>query len=398
MSKRQYLRGSPKGSLLVLSAPQVRQQVSALIDQHLNLEADGYCCDRQMLTDVLVKASVERASIEGTCNDLNEVASGHAIRNHLNDQLPVEKLSEIETKVNAMLRADLPQWLWQHKQEMAIDEHDEPFYGRHPELLKYACRGKAKAGTTYFYRVATLYVVRSKVPTTLAITFVRPEDTGVAIIKRLLKYAKALGLCWSCLYLDKGFCSIPIMRYLQRLHYAALIACPIRGKQGGTKALCKGRRSYTTEHTFASQDYGEYTATVAVVRTLTSSGRSRRKRKMCWLLYVQINLDLSVQQVRDRYRARFGIEVSYRQMRTAHAKTTSRNAAVRFFLIALAFILVNVWAILRWRFCQIPHRGGRRLDKQRFSLAHMMRFLRRAIERVYGTVDQIEALSEPLKP
>ncbi len=142
----------------------------------------------------------------------------------------------------------------------------------------------------------------------------------------------------------------------------------------------------------------KYAAAVTVVRALTSSGRSRRKRKKCWLLYVQINLDLPVQQVRDRYRARFGIEVSYRQMRTAHAKTTSRNAAVRFFLLALAFILVNGWAVLRWRFCQIPRRGGRQLDKPRFSVGRMMRFLRRAIEGVYGTVDQIEAFAEPLSP
>ena len=246
--------------------------------------------------------------------------------------------------------------------------------------------------------MATLYVVHNKVPTTVAITFICPEDTDVAVIKRLLKYAKALGLRWGCLYLDKGFCSIPVMRYLQQQHYAALIACPIRGKQGGTRALCKGRCSYTTEHTFASQEYGEYAATVAVVRTLTSSGRSQRKRKKCWLLYVQIHLDLPAQQVRDRYRARFGIEVSYRQMRATHAKTTSRNAAVRFFLIALAFILVNVWAALRWRFCQIPRRGRRKLNKNKFSLGRMIRFLRRAIEGIYGTVDQIEAFAEPLNP
>lgn len=398
MSKRHQLRGSHQDSSLILSAPQVRQQVSVLIHQHLGLKAEGYSCDSQMLSDVLVKASVEQASIEETCADLCAVSSGHTVRNHLNEQLSVEKLTETESKVNAALQADLPQWLWQHKLEMAIDEHDEPFYGHHADLLKYACRCKAKAGTTYFFRVATLYVVHNQVPTTLAIAFVRPEDTDVAIIERLLKYAKALGLRWGCLYLDKGFCSIPVMRYLQRLHYTALIACPIRGKQGGTKALCKGHGSYTTEHTFASQEYGEYAATVAVVRSLTSSGRSRRKRKMCWLVYVQINLALSAQQVRDRYRARFGIEVSYRQMRTTHAKTTSRNAAVRFFLIALAFILVNIWVVLRWRFCQIPRRGGRRLDKLRFSVGRMIRFLRRAIEGVYGTVDQIEAFTEPLSP
>jgi hypothetical protein len=49
---------------------------------------------------------------------------------------------------------------------MALDMHDEPLYGKTPELRTYACRGEAKEGTTYFYRVATL-----------AMTYVLPEDS-----------------------------------------------------------------------------------------------------------------------------------------------------------------------------------------------------------------------------
>jgi IS4 transposase len=80
-------------------------------------------------------------------------------------------------------------------------------------------------------------------------------------------------------------------------------------------------------------------------------------------------------------------------MRTTHAKTTSRNAALRFFLIALAFILVNVWIVLRWRFCQVPRRGWRQFDKKRFQLKHMVRFLRRAIKNTYGIVNVIQAIA-----
>jgi hypothetical protein len=385
-------------SLPKLSASEVRQIVSTLITEHLELQAEGYGCSTQVLTDVLVKASVEEETIESTCDDLEAVPTGHTVRNYLNEHLSPEDLAEIEERVNAALTADLPKRLWRIRLDLAADLHDEPFYGKSEELLASACRGKAKLGTTYFYRVATLYHVHKGVPTTLAVTFVLPSDTILAVLQRLLTRAKKLGLQWGCLYLDKGFCSIPVIRYLQQHRYSAIIACPIRGKKGGTRALCTGRGSYITTHTFSSAEYGSCEATVAIVRTFNTSGRRRQRRKACWLVYVLINVNLRPDQVRQRYRYRFGVDTSYRCMRTTHAKTTSRNAALRFFLIALAFILVNVWVALRWRFCQVPRRGGRQLDKKRFQLKRMIRFLRRAIENTYGTVDVIQAIAVPLDP
>ena len=87
---------------------------------------------------------------------------------------------KIEEQINAALTTDLPKRLWRGKLELAMDEHDEPFYGKSEELLQYACRGRAKAGTTYLFRVATLYHIPNKIPLTLAMAFVRPEDTTLA--------------------------------------------------------------------------------------------------------------------------------------------------------------------------------------------------------------------------
>jgi putative transposase len=385
-------------SLPTLSASEVRQTVSALITEHLGLQADGYNCSTQVLNDVLVKASVEGETIESTCDDLEAVPTGHTVRNYLNEQLHPEDLAAIEECVNTALTADLPKRLWRGRLDLAADLHDEPFYGKTDELLAFACRGRAKAGTTYFYRVATLYHIHKGVPTTLAVTFVLPEDTTLAVLQRLLARVAKLGLQWGCLYLDKGFCSIPVIRYLQQHRYSAVIACPIRGKKGGTRALCTGRKSYLTTHAFSSAKYGSCVASIAIVRTFNTSRRRRRRRQARWLVYVLINVDLRPDQIRQRYRSRFGVDTSYRCMRATHAKTTSRNAALRFFLIALAFILVNVWITLRWRFCQVPRRGGRWVDKKQFQLQRMARFLRRAIEDVYGTIDVIQAIALPLDP
>jgi hypothetical protein len=60
--------------------------------------------------------------------------------------------------------------------------------------------------------------------------------------------------------------------------------------------------------------------------------------------------------------------------------TTSRNVAYRFVLLALSFILLNIWLHLRWRFVQVPRRGRRWLDTRRFALSRLIAFVRRALE------------------
>jgi putative transposase len=382
--------------LPTLSMEEAHQKVSKLLTDYLQLKVEGYAADPQTVCDVLVKASVEGRAIEGTCNDLKDVPTGHTVRTWLNDQLKPKDLLDIETKVNAALTADVPKRVWRKRRDVVIDLHDEPFYGKSPELMPYACRGEAQKGTTYFYRVANLYVILGDAPVTLAVTFVLPQDSQVAILKRLLARARRLGLFWHCLLLDKGFCNIPAITYLQQARIPALIACPIRGKKKGTRALCTGRKSYLTTHQFKSAPHGTRNAKLAVVRCFDTSRRRRVRKKARWLIYVVVHLDWQPDQVHTCYRRRFGIETSFRTMRDVHATTTSRNAAVRFFLIALGFVLVNLWITLRWRLCQIPRQGGRLIDHKRLELQRLAHFLVRAIEQVYGTVNIIYATAQPI--
>ena len=102
-------------------------------------------------------------------------------------------------------------------------------------------------------------------------------------------------------------------------------------------------------------------------------------------------------RVRTYYRRHFGIETSYRCVGKVRAWTTSRNAALRFLLMSLAFILVNLLIELRWRFCQVKRqRGPRYIDVKRFELQRMLAFFNQAIERIYGVVSFIQADVEPL--
>ena len=76
-------------------------------------------------------------------------------------------------------------------------------------------------------------------------------------------------------------------------------------------------------------------------------------------------------------------------MEQVRARTTSRRAALRFLLMGVALLIVNMWIRLHWLFLRLPGRGPRRVARWRFRLERMTRFLTRAVERFYGVVTAV---------
>lgn len=257
--------------------------------------------------------------------------------------------------------------------------------------------GERIGGTTRFYRVATAYVIKHGQRVTLAVRFVLPEEATETVVADLLRLLRQCQLQISCLYLDKGFASVAVFAYLQRQQQAALIACPIGGKTGGTRALCQGRKSYLSQYTFTSGEGQDYTAQVAVCRVFTTSKRTgRQQRRGDWLLFVQIHLKWRPERCRQRYRKRFGIETSYRLANGLLGWTTSTNVAYRFVLMGLGFVLLNLWVHLCWEYTQVARRGGRYLARELFRQSRFIKFLIRALERLYGCITDIIAPTVPL--
>jgi putative transposase len=228
---------------------------------------------------------------------------------------------------------------------------------------------------------------------TLAVVFVHPDDDLAKLVKQLIRRVKALKIKVKRYYFDKGFCSIPVLRVLMAdPTLSAIIAVPIRGKKGGTRALCHGRGSYRTSYTFSNPEYGELTVPLAVVRTF----RQRRDGKLqaVWLIYVVLNTkEVSLREVRKLYRRRFGIESSYRLMEQVRGRTTARNPALRFLWMGLALLIGNIWIALHWKYLLQRHRGRHRILRKHFILDRMAQFLRRAVEAVYGVVSSVEPIS-----
>lgn len=374
-----------------LTAQDIRETMQDIGQEHLRLEADGYISTSAMLYDVLMKAASEGISIDAACRDLEKSASGNTIRELLNEQLSVARLGQHEDEINAALASRLPRQIKTCGVEAALDEHDEPFYGKTSSVQQYTVHSRAKQGTTHFFRICSLYVIYRQMRLTLAVAFVRPEEKTVAVVSRLHQRVRSLGVKMDVLYLDRGFCSGAVIAYLKHVNQPAILACTIRGKQSGTRQLCRGRKSYRTTYTFTDGT----TVAMAAVATLVPGKDKLRRRK--WLLYVVVGLDWKPQTIHRRYRSRFGIEASYRILRRVRVKTTSRNPALRFFLLGFALLLVNIWAFLRWFVARIPGRGPHRLDPVHFQFQAFISMLRRAIEQLYGVVMTIPIPAYSLK-
>jgi len=213
--------------------------------QHIPLTANGYRCQTADVWRVLLAAAARHTTIEATCADLERAPDANTVRGYLTEQLSAAGIPELQQQWNDLLRSLIPEWLCGRPQAIAVDFHDEPYYGRDdPDSGdNWVCRGEARAGTTRFYRCATAYLMLHDVRLTLAIVFVKPKMDKVAILKRLLTAVQAAQIRIKCLYADKGFCCIEVLRYLSRRHIAAIVAMPIRGKQAGSRALCRGQKS-----------------------------------------------------------------------------------------------------------------------------------------------------------
>ena len=154
-------------------------------------------------------------------------------------QLRTEDLPELARRLNEALAAEIPQRVWRHPQDIAIDFHDRPYYGKTPQDEGLWVRGQARDGTTRFYRVATAYVMLKGLRVTLAVRFVLPDEGTLTVLDDLLTRLEKLKIRLARLFLDKGFAGIAVLDELTRRGQPALIACPIRGRTGGTRALCQ---------------------------------------------------------------------------------------------------------------------------------------------------------------
>lgn len=352
--------------------------------EHIPLEMEGgYTCED--LFEILLRAASRSDSIEHTAQRLEGVPSGNGIRYHL-DKL--DNMAKVETHLNEALQSRIPPKIRKGKHCVAIDLHLIPYYGNASEAeAPYIYRSQAKAGTTSFFAYATVYVICRNKRVTLGIHAVHRQETLVATVTYLLAMLSPLRVRVKRLYLDRGFYSVPVIRWLKALNIPFLMPAVIRGKTGGTRQLLVGRKSYATDYTLNSPTYGSIPCQMRVVCNYYKGFKG--KHGIQYALYVVHRVTIALHQLHQHYKDRFGIETSYRIKNQCRIRTTSKNPVTRLLFVALAFILVNLWVYLLWFFVSQTRRGGRVVHRELFSLRTMLEFLSQAVERHFPVITAI---------
>jgi hypothetical protein len=120
-----------------LSGEVVLKMTLGVMERHLGVKTEGYRSTTRQTQHVLLKAVASGHSVEAVCQDRQHPVSGNTLREQLNAALPVAKLREQEEEMNAALQAAIPVGMPRGGLEVAIDTHDEPFYGKTPDLRAY---------------------------------------------------------------------------------------------------------------------------------------------------------------------------------------------------------------------------------------------------------------------
>lgn len=236
-------------------------------------------------------------------------------------------------------------------------------------------------------RDATLYLLKKNKRITLAIRGVRWLDTPVAIITYLLAELSPLKIKIKTLYLDRGFFSVSVIRWLKALKVPFIMPAIRRGKTGGIKQYLKGRNSYKTHHTMTRSKDDFVTFDLWIVCKYRKGKRG--KHGVEYLAFVVHQVSISLNYVQEDYRRRFGIESSYRLKNLCRIKTTNKKPALRLLFVCLSFLLVNIWVNLLWFYVSQPRRGGRLIYPKLFTIKQMLTFLSQAIDRIYQVVKAV---------
>lgn len=362
----------------VLTDEETLKEVVDHLQKNISIKTRSDCQQRDLF-NILVSAASVADTIENTAKNFKNSWSGRNVRYHLSK---IDNLPELEKEVNQALISKLPRRIKKRKHKIAIDLNLIPYYGKSRRKEEDSIyRSQAKNGTCSFFAYATIYSITKNKRLTVALIAVKRSYTSVAIISYLLEKINSLNIKIKTLYLDRGFYSSAVIRWLIALDIPFMMPAIRNGKNGGINQYLKGGKSYKTTHTLNKNRDNQVTFPVWIVCKYLKGKRG--KFGIEYLAYVVYKVNIRLDYIYQDYRKRFGIEASYRLKNICRIRTTTKNPIIRLLYVGISFLLVNIWIYLLWSKVSKPRRGGRLVYNYLFTLKQMLSFLSNEINRIY---------------
>ena len=288
---------------------------------------------------VAILSCLQKTSIDDVCSYVVENLSARTVRFYLS----CLHLDKVEKGVNGLLQKEVVPRIQRKWVKLVADLVLIPYYGDEYEDENEIRGGKAKEGTSHFHAYLTVYAVVRNHRYTIALRYVRKKEAVDEIFSETMNEILALDLNIRRVYLDKEFCSVRVINYLQEKHLSAVIAVPARGdKIKGLKCRSKGSRCLQWS---MRNKYDEQAYFLLQCRQKYMKGSKVLGGGATWFFYATISVCRNPKRTSEEYRRRFGIESSYRMMDKSRGRTSSQNPALRLFYVLIAFMVVNLKVI-----------------------------------------------------
>jgi hypothetical protein len=390
-----------------VSTREVHDRVAGVLQESLQFVDHGYRCTVRNLFLVLFFAAARMASLFDACLRLLNAPCPQAVLNALRAQLP--KMPELERRLNEALVCKLPKSLCRKRRPMAIDTSQICYYGKPGKSIKELCRGKRKQGTSRFHCYATLCIIHRGERYTIALTYVWKRDSNAQIVQRLLEQARSKGFRPRYLLLDRGFYGLEVVSYLKSVACPFLMPVVHRGRKSkkplaelkGTRRFLAWKKSGFSTHEMNNRKQKAMVKICVACRARRRSKRpSDRKKKngptQTMVFAFWGFLPGSPASTAREYRARYGIESSYRQMNQGRIRTCTRDVKLRLLFVGISLVLRNVWVWFHHTVLARLRRKRLELRLHLLRLRTMLLMLQRCAEAWLGVTEKVQPLLSPL--
>ena len=328
----------------------VTQALCELVISHLALTDYKRRLPASLLARLMLLAAAMGRSLSFVAQRCDEAPSDETLRRAVLYNLPGPEL--LRARLLAALHSLLPRRLFRRAGPAALDFHQRPFYG--DKDTPGVRGGKREAGTRYFWTYATLVLLSRGQRYTVGFCQVARGETQEQAVCRLLEQARQAGIRLRYLLMDRAFHDAAVIASLQERGIPFVVPMTRRGDEGrgsGTAPFFRrGQGGGWASHTWSARvtrwdeakqkEVRGKGVRVTVGVCVVPRGGGRRP-----LVFAAWRIGWPPCMVRSRYRTRFGIETSYRQLGEVLGATTSKDQRVRLLLLGLALLLRQYWCL-----------------------------------------------------
>lgn len=321
----------------------VRHYARQALQQALSWKPFGQLVTDARLLGLMLLVAALRSSLSAVVRRFRFGFSHETARQALQANLPGQDQLTCGL-VDALYLFGSRRWR-KRRWDIAIDEHYCPFYG--DRRTTGVVGGNKKQGSKYHYAYATAVLIHRRHRYTVGLLALEKNYKPHEVVAALLAQLDRRGLRLRGVVLDSGFDSGETLLLLQGRGLSYTVPLRKKGKGSNRRNACFALPLGTvTQVDWVTEQSRKRVWTQAVVLRRPGEKDVKVYAFGGWGPAEEARVRQRARLAKQKYRQRFGIETSYRQLNQGKGRTTKKDVVYRLLLLGLALLLRQVWVYL----------------------------------------------------